>query len=73
MKTYRIQVRYAGLYFDNTTQAEYIDNAVMNFAEAVKQGTVKVANEPLYRPDRLYVTYEEVSNDTTQQTVRQEA
>jgi len=73
MKTYRIQVRYAELYFDFTTKANSIDDAGMNFIKKVKEGSIQGEKEPLYTPDRCFITYEEVADVTTQQTVRQEA
>lgn len=73
MKTYRIQVRYAKLYFDYTTKANSYEDAVMSFVNAVNEGSVKAQPEGVYTPDRLFITYEEVADVTTQQTVRQEA
>ena len=73
MKTYRIQVRYDGSYWDFTTQAESIDDAAMLFIKKVNDGTLKPSDEGFYVKKKLFVTYEEVSNDTTQQAIRQEA
>lgn len=74
MKTYRIQVRYANMYWDQTISGADIDSAGMDFVNRIKAGLVKpVGDEPLYRRDHCFITYEEVSNDTTQQAVRQEA
>lgn len=74
MKTYRIQVRYAGKYWDNTISAADVDAAGMDFVNKVKAGSIHpVGDESLYRPDYCFITYEEVANVTTQQTVRQEA
>ena len=71
MKTYRIQVRYAGQYWDNTISAADIDAAGMDFVNKVKAGSIHpVSDEPLYRNDICFITYEEVTNVTTQQTVR---
>lgn len=72
MKTYRIQVRYAGQYWDKTISAANIDDAGMDFVNEVKAGSVKPMSEDVYRPDYCYITYEEVTNVTTQQTVRSE-
>jgi hypothetical protein len=74
MKTYRIQVRYAGKYWDNTISAADVDAAGMDFVNKVKAGSIHpVSNEPLYRDDICFITYEEVANVTTQQAIRQEA
>jgi hypothetical protein len=74
MKTYRIQVRYAGKYWDNTISAADVDAAGMDFVNKVKAGSIyPVSNEPLYRDDICFITYEEVANVTTQQAIRQEA
>jgi hypothetical protein len=73
MKTYRIQVRYAGKYWDHKVSAADVDEAGMDFVNKVKAGSLHPVNEPMYRPDYCFITYEEVANVTTQQTVRQEA
>ena len=73
MKTYRIQVRYDGSYWDFTTQAESIDDAAMLFIKKVNDGTLKPSGEGFYINSRIFITYEEVSNDTTEQAIRQEA
>ena len=73
MKTYRIQVRYAKLYFDFTTKAESSDDAAMIFIKKLNEGSVEAQPEGVYTPDRLFITYEEGADVTTQQTVRQEA
>ena len=73
MKTYRIQVRYANTYWDHTISGADIDSAGMDFVNKIKAGEIKpVSDEPLYRPDYCFITYEEVADVTTQQTVRQE-
>lgn len=72
MKTYRIQVRYAGNYWNHTVSAETVDDAGMDFINKVKAGSVKPISEDVYRPDYCYITYEEVTNVTTKQTVRSE-
>ena len=67
MKTYRIQVRYAGKYWDNTIAAADIDAAGMDFVNKVKAGSIHpVSDEPMYRKDICFITYEEVANVTTQ-------
>ena len=74
MKTYRIQVRYAGKYWDHKVSAADVDEAGMDFVNKVKAGSLHPVNEPMYRPDYCFITHEEVVNEsTTQQTVRQEA
>jgi len=75
MKTYRIQVRYAGKYWDHKVSAANVDEAGMDFVNKVKAGSLHpVGDEPMYRPDYCFITHEEVVNEsTTQQTVRQEA
>jgi hypothetical protein len=54
MKTYRIQVRYDGSYWNFTTQAESIDDAAMLFIKKVNDGTLKPSDEGFYINSRIY-------------------
>lgn len=72
MKTYRIQVRYAKLYFDFTTEAANEDDAGMALVKAINEGAIQGEHEPLYTPKICFIFIEEVSNDTTQRVIRQE-
>ena len=72
MKTYRIQVRYAKLYFDFTTKAATEDDAGMALVKAINEGAIQGEYEPLYTPKICFIFIEEVSDDTTQRVIRQE-
>ena len=64
MKQYRCQARVAGLKFDCTVSATSDSEALDNFANKLNSKDYTVQDEPLYRPDRIYVTYEEVEDVT---------
>ena len=64
MKQYRFQARVAGLKFDCTVNATSDSEALDNFANKLNSKDYTVQVESTYRPDRIYVTYEEVEDVT---------
>jgi hypothetical protein len=52
------------LKFDCTVNATSDSEALDNFANKLNSKDYTVQDEPLYRPDRIYVTYEEVEDVT---------
>jgi hypothetical protein len=66
MKSYLFCIRYAGKYYEKVVQAENDEDANKRLLEAVDRGDPfdKVEDEPLYRPDYCFVTFEEVKDVT---------
>jgi len=64
MKQYRFQARVAGLKFDCTVSATSDAEAFDNFANKLNSKDYTVQEESTYRPDRLYLFYEEVEDVT---------
>lgn len=61
MAAFRFQVRYGGQYFNGVANGSGAEEAGQNFAELLKANKIKPLTESVYRPDRLYVTYEEIN------------
>ena len=66
MKSYLFKIRCAGKYYEKVVQAEDDQDANQRLLKAVDQGDSfdKVEDEPMYRPDYCFVTFEEVKDVT---------
>ena len=62
MKTYRIQIRWKNMYYDHEVKANSDFDALVEFFKLGFQGKIEGQEEALYRPDRCFVTTEEVNN-----------
>ena len=63
MKSYRIQIRHKGWYYDELTSGEDEETAIANFFKEGKKGKIQPKNlDPIYTPDRLFCTIEEATN-----------
>ena len=65
MNSYRIQIRSEGKYFDGIIKADNDALALRQFEKKLNNGEIKVQDEPLYTPKRVFITYEELKNGTT--------
>ena len=65
MKSYRIQIRSEGKYFDGIIKANNDVLALQQFEKKLTNGEIKAQDEPLYTPKRVFITYEELKNGTT--------
>lgn len=63
MAAYRFQVRHKGKYYNGVANGDDAVEAGLNFADLLKEKKIKPETESTYRPDRLYVTYEEINID----------
>ena len=63
MAAYRFQVRHKGQYYNGVANGDDAVEAGLNFAELLKEKKIKPKTEGTYRPDRLFVTYEEINID----------
>ena len=64
MKTYRVIARWLGWVFRADVKASTDQQAEEEFAKTVRDGKASMIKDEFYRPDRLYVTLEEVTNDS---------
>ena len=65
MNSYRIQIRSEGKYFDGIIEADNSVLALRQFEKKLTNGEIKTQDEPLYTPKRVFITYEELKNGTT--------
>ena len=65
MNSYRIQIRSEGKYFDGIIKADNDALALRQFEKKLNNGEIKAQDEPLYTPKRVFITYEELKNGTT--------
>jgi hypothetical protein len=65
MNSYRIQIRTEGKYFDGIIEADNSVLALRQFEKKLNNGEIKTQDEPLYTPKRVFITYEELKNGTT--------
>ena len=73
MKLYRIQCRYNNIYIDKILSAEDDKTALESFAKGVESGEITGIDEAFYRPNRVYLTFEEVDRDVSTRTSGEEA
>jgi hypothetical protein len=63
MKSYRIQIRHKGWYYDELISGEDEENALVNFFLKGFEGKIHPKDQdPIYTPDRLFCTIEEATN-----------
>ena len=65
MNSYRIQIRSEGKYYDGIIEADNSVLAFRQFEKKLTNGEIKAQDEPLYTPKRVFITYEELKNGTT--------
>lgn len=63
MKTYRVRAHWHGFFFKADVKAKTDEQAQEEFAKTVREGKASMVEDAFYRPDRLYVTLEEVNDD----------
>ena len=63
MKSYRIQIRHKGWYYDELISGEDEEAALVNFFKKGFMGNIQPKDrDPIYTPDRLFCTIEEAKN-----------
>ena len=65
MNSYRIQIRSEGKYYDGIIDADNDALALRQFEKKLTNGEIKAQDEPLYTKKRVFITYEELKNGTT--------
>jgi len=65
MKSYRVQARYLGAYFDHKVEAESDEQVIGNFIQQLNSGNVKIQKESAgLLPYKCLVTIEEIEHGT---------
>ena len=63
MKSYRIQIRHKGMYYDELISGKDEEDALKNFFLKGLKGKIQPKEQdPIYTPDRLFCTIEEATN-----------
>ena len=63
MKSYRIQIRHKGLYYDELISGENDEDALKNFFVKGYKGKIQPKDQdPIYTPERFFCTIEEATN-----------
>jgi len=65
MTSYRIQIRSEGKYYDGIIEADNDVLALRQFKNKLTNGEIKAKDEDFYNKNRVFVTYEELKNGTT--------
>ena len=65
MNSYRIQIRSEGKYFDGIIEADNDVLALRQFEKKLTNGEIKAQDEDFYNKQRVFITYEELKNGTT--------
>ncbi len=65
-KAYRIQIRHKGMYYDEVISGQDDEDSLKNFFVKGFEGKIQPKElDPIYTPDRLFCTIEEVTNELT--------
>ena len=65
MKSYRVQIRSEGKYYDGIIKADNDVLALQQFDKKLTNGEIKAQDEDFYNKSRVFITYEEIKNGTT--------
>ena len=65
MKSYRVQIRSEGKYYDGIIKADNDVLALRQFEKKLTNGEIKAQDEDFYNKTRVFITYEELKNGTT--------
>ena len=65
MNSYRIQIRSEGKYYDGIIDADNDALALRQFEKKLTNGEIKAQDEDFYNKSRIFITYEELKNGTT--------
>lgn len=66
MKQYRIQIRSDGLYYNGIVNAENDAEALILFNKKIQNGELEAQDEGFYLKGKIFITYEELKNGTTE-------
>ena len=65
MKSYRVQIRSEGKYYNGIIKADNDVLALQQFDKKLTNGEIKAQDEDFYNKTRVFITYEELKNGTT--------
>ena len=65
MKSYRVQIRSEVKYYNGIIKADNDVLALQQFEKKLTNGEIKAQDEDFYNKTRVFITYEELKNGTT--------
>lgn len=66
MKHYRIQIRSEGQYYNGIVKADNDAEALIQFKNKLENGEIKAMDEGFYLNNKIFISYEELENGTTE-------
>ena len=66
MKSYRVQIRSEGKYYDGIIKANNDAEALQQFKLKLNNGEIAAQDEDFYNKKRVFISYEELKDGTTE-------
>ena len=66
MSSYRIQIRSEGKYYDGIIKANNDAEALQQFKLKLNNGEIAAQDEDFYNKNRVFISYEELKDCTTE-------
>ena len=66
MSSYRIQIRSEGKYYDGIIKANNDAEALQQFKLKLNNGEIAAQDEDFYNKKRVFISYEELKDGTTE-------
>jgi hypothetical protein len=66
MSSYRIQIRSEGKYYDGIIKANNDAEALQQFKLKLNNGEIAAQDEDFYNKNRVFISYEELKDGTTE-------
>ena len=66
MKSYRVQIRSEGKYYDGIIKANNDAEALQQFNLKLNNGEIAAQDEDFYNKNRVFISYEELKDGTTE-------
>ena len=70
MSSYRIQIRSEGKYYDGIIKANNDAEALQQFKLKLNNGEIAAQDEDFYNKNRVFISYEELKDGTTEVDIR---
>ena len=71
MKSYRVQIRSEGKYYDGIIKANNDAEALQQFKLKLNNGEIAAQDEDFYNKQKVFVSYEELKDGTTEVDIRE--
>ena len=71
MKSYRVQIRSEGKYYDGIIKANNDAEVLQQFKLKLNNGEIAAQDEDFYNKQKVFVSYEELKDGTTEVDIRE--